>query len=140
MIKSILDGISNALYSNFENVQIVSEGIEQGIEEPCFFIDIFSEKELPLTGNRAYRVLDVDVHYFPKTETNEEIAEVASQLYFALRRIKLLDGSTINSLNSMYHRTTDGVLHFFVSYKPIVYYPKEESEKQGELDQKVGIK
>lgn len=141
MIKEIIDGISNALYANFQQVDIVSEGIEQGFTEPTFFIGVVETSEIPLLGNRAYRSMLFDIQYFPlsKNEPNNEIELTASKLYKILRRITLLDGDMLNGLR-LNHKTEDGVLHFFVEYKPIVYYVGEAPDLQEEISYSVEVK
>ena len=133
MVNEIIKGLSIALYNNFEGVNIYVDDVEQGFEEPAFFIYNVSASENRLLGQRAKRHYMFDIFYFPKTKTNEEIQRVASQLYAILRQIKLLNGSLINGFR-LEHKTIDGVLHFFVKYNPIVRYPVETSESMNELD------
>ena len=133
MVNEIIKGLSIALYNNFEGVNIYVDDVEQGFEEPAFFIYNVSASENRLLGQRAKRNYMFDIFYFPKTKTNEEIQRVASQLYAILRQIKLLNGSLINGFR-LEHKTIDGVLHFFVKYNPIVRYPVETSESMNELD------
>ena len=141
MVNDVLDGISNALYKVFEGVEIRTEGLEQGFVAPSFFVDIVSTMDTPLLGNRAFRTMEFDVSYFPESETelNNECEKVASQLYGALRFIDLLDGTKLRGLE-LNHKVVDDVLHFFVKYKPIVYYIAEIPEKQGEIDVSVEVK
>lgn len=140
MVNDVIDGISNALYENFEGVEIRSEGIEQGYVEPSFFIECVSTTEIPLLGDRAYRSMLFDVHYFPSSEheENKELQTVASMLYKVLRRITLLDGDMLNGLR-LNHKITDGVLHFFVEYKPTIFYVGDKPSMQEDLRYKVGV-
>ena len=141
MVNDFIDGISNALYANFDGVDIYSESIEQGFNEPCFFIVPLSASETPLLGNRAFRVVPIDVHYFPTSghTQNAETQAVASKLYGVLRRITLLNGDQVNGLK-LHHEIVGGVLHFFVEYRVVVYYPVEPVETQGSLSHSVGVK
>lgn len=140
MVNDIIDGISNALYANFEGVAIYSESIEQGFDEPCFFVMPLNPSETPLIGVRAYRSVPLDIHYFPKSKTapNAEMEGVASKLYGILRRIALLDGNSLNGMK-LHHEIQDNVLHFFVEYKPIIKYMRDPDEMQEDLTHKVGI-
>lgn len=140
MVNNIIDGISNALYENFEGVTIHSESIEQGFNEPCFFVMPLNPSEAPLLGDRAYRSVPLDIHYFPKSKTapNAEMDGVASKLYGILRRINLLDGNSLNGMK-LHHEIQDDVLHFFVEYKPIIKYMREPDELQESLTHEVGI-
>lgn len=140
MVKDIIDGISNALYENFKGVTIYSESIEQGFEEPCFFVMPLNSSEIPLIGVRAFRSVPLDVHYFPKSEKEAyaEMENVASKLYGILRRITLLDGSMLNGFN-LNHKAQDGVLHFFVEFKPPIRYVTEPDEMQESLDHNIEV-
>lgn len=133
MVNDIVKGLSVALYNNFEDVRIYVDDVEQGFEEPAFFIYNVSASENRLLGRRAKRVYLFDIHYFPKTNTNEELQDVASTLYTVLRQIKLLNGSSLNGFR-MEHKIINGVLHFFVRYKPVVLYDADVIESMGDLD------
>lgn len=134
MVSDIVDGISNAIYANFQGVTVYSEKIEQGLVEPCFFIMPLNPSETPLIGDRAYRTVPIDVHYFPisKSEPNKEMEQTASKLYGVLRRLQLLDGNSLNGMN-LHHEIEGGVLHFFVEYKPIIIYVSEPDAMQENL-------
>lgn len=125
MVSDIIDGISNALYANFEGITVYSESVEQGLIEPCFFVMPLNPSETSLIGDRAIRNVPMDIHYFPfsKSEPRAEMELTASKLYGVLRRIALLDGNKLNGMN-LHHEIENGVLHFFVEYKPIIRYPK----------------
>lgn len=140
MVKDLIDAVSNALYANFEQVDIMSEGIEQGFEAPTFYIHLVDASEKRLLGDRAIRNVSLDVHYFPMSENEPkaEINVIASKLYGVLRRIDLLDGTSINGLN-LHHEIEDDVLHFFVEYKPIVYYVGEKPDMQEEVTHELEI-
>lgn len=140
MVSDLINGISNALYNNFEGVDIYSESIEQGFSEPCFFVVTLNSSETPLLGVRALRSVDFNVQYFPsnKHAENAEIEAVAAKLYGVLRRITLLNGDSVNGMN-LHHETQDGVLHFFVKYRAVIYYPVEPVETQGSFSHSVGV-
>ena len=120
MVNDIIDGISNALYENFNDVEIYSDKLPQGFKKPCFFILSLISSEDRLLGDRAKRTLQFDVHYFPKGG-NSELYEVEQKLYEVLRHIQLLNGDSLNGLK-LHGEIEDGVLHFFVQYLPIVHY------------------
>lgn len=131
MVNDIVNGISNALYENFEGVEIYSDRLEQGFKEPCFFILSLIGSEDRLLCDRAKRTLQFDIHYFPKGG-NDEIHEVEQKLYGVLRCVKLLNGDSLNGLK-LHSEVVDRVLHFFVQYAPIVHYVKDGVETMGNL-------
>ncbi len=132
MVNDIIKALSVTLHENFEGVNIYVDNVEQGFETPAFFIFNVESMEDRLLGNRAKRTNLFDIHYFSKTETNEEIQQVASKLYTLLRQIKLLNGSSINGFK-LKHEVDEKVLHFFVQYNHIVLHPSEVHETFGEL-------
>lgn len=138
MVNDIINGISNALYDNFEGVEIYSDRLEQGFKEPCFFILSLISSEDRLLGDRAKRTLQFDIHYFPKGG-NDEIHEVEQNLYGVLRRIKLLNGDMLNGLK-LHSEVVDRVLHFFVQYVPIIRYAGDEPEIMENLKHKTVYK
>lgn len=120
MVNNIIAGIALKLDETFNELQIYSESIEQGLKEPCFFISLISTSMQPLLGNRAKRDYLFDIHYFPKSKTNSnvEMLGVSDCLMEELRQIRLLDGNYING-SKLSAQTVDGVLHFFVNYSVV---------------------
>lgn len=140
MINEIVDGISTAIYNAFGEVPIYSEEVEQGFEDGSFFIVTLDASESRMLGNRAIRNNPFDVMYFPQgKKRNFDLRETSSVLYKALRDIELPDGSRLNGLK-MHDKIEDGILHFFVEYKAVIYYPKDEIvELQGNMKSSVGV-
>ena len=71
MLNKIITGISQALDAEFnseenEEYTIYTEDVEQGLEEPCFFIFSLKPSSKQLVGNRYDRKYPFDIHYFPK--------------------------------------------------------------------------
>lgn len=121
MVNDIVNGISTALYSEFgSGYPIYTECVEQGLREPCFFVAVLDSERSRIVGNRYQQSVLVDVHYFPATRAkNREMRSVAESLYSVLERITLLDGSMLNGFR-MRDEVEAGVLHFWVTYLPIV--------------------
>lgn len=140
MVSDIIDAISNAIYANFEGITVYSEKVEQGLNEPCFFVMPLNPSETPLLGDRAYRTVPLDIHYFPfsKSEPRREIELTASKLYGMLRRITLLDGNSLNGMN-LHHEIEGEVLHFFVEFKPIIRYVSEPETMQETFTHKTEV-
>ncbi|MGG7150867.1 phage tail terminator family protein, partial [Clostridium neonatale] len=73
MLNKIITGISQKLDEEFnteENQEytIYTENVEQGLEEPCFFIFSLKPSSKQLVGNRYERKYPFDIHFFPDTE------------------------------------------------------------------------
>lgn len=139
MVNDILDGITNALYNNFVDTRIHTDSLEQGFTEPCFFVLELAEEEIPLLNLRAKRNITFNVQYFPSQKSNRELREMASKLFPVLKRIELLDGTLLNGFN-LRNEIVDGVLHFFVEYKPIIRYKSEQHENMENMSQNINVK
>lgn len=121
MVNNLIDGISIKLNQVFgDGKRIYSESVKQGLKEPCFFIVSLNPSQTQAMGLKYFRQHPFDIHYFPsKTGGNQEIQDVASDLFEALEYITLLNGDLVRGTN-MHYEVIDGVLHFFVSYNMYV--------------------
>ena len=145
MINKIITGISQALDAEFnsenEEYTIYTEDVEQGLENPCFFIFSLKPSNRQLVGNRYERKYPFDIHYFPKDENNynNEINEVTERLFTALEYISI-DSGLIKGTN-MNAETVDNVLHFFIDFNMIVKkeIPKDPYMEELELMEEVKI-
>lgn len=138
MLNKIITGISQALDAEFnseenEEYTIYTEDVEQGLEEPCFFIFSLKPNLKQLVGNRYDRKYPFDIHYFPKDEENinNEINEVTERLFTALEYITV-DNNLVRGTN-MNIEIVDNVLHFFVDFNMIVRTESKEIEPMGSL-------
>lgn len=122
MINSIIESISISLYTEFgDDYTIYTESIEQGLQEPCFFVFCINPTNQLFLGKRYFRENGFCIQYFPKDENQakQEGNAVAERLYSCLEYIsvsrKLLRGT------KMKYQIVDGVLNFFVNYDFFVY-------------------
>ncbi|CAI3544726.1 phage tail terminator family protein [Clostridium neonatale] len=150
MLNKIITGISQKLDEEFnteenEGYIIHTENVEQGLEEPCFFIFSLKPSSKQLVGNRYERKYPFDIHFFPDTELvdgistiNNQINEVTERLFTALEYItvdnSLVRGTSINA------EIVDNVLHFFINFNMIVKKETEPIDTMGSLTikQKLG--
>ncbi|CAI3228387.1 putative phage protein [Clostridium neonatale] len=149
MLNKIIIGISQALDAKFnsenEGYIIHTENVEQGLEEPCFFIFSLKPSSKQLVGNRYERKYPFDIHFFPDTELvdgistiNNQLNEVTERLFTALEYItvdnSLVRGTSINA------EIVDNVLHFFINFNMIVKKETEPIDTMGSLTikQKLG--
>ena len=149
MLNKIITGISQALDAEFnsENEEYIihTENVEQGLEEPCFFIFSLNPSSKQLVGNRYERKYPFDIHFFPSTELvdgvstiNNQINEVTERLFTALEYITV-DNSLVRG-TSMNVEIVDNVLHFFINFNMIVKKETEPIDTMGSLTikQKLG--
>lgn len=115
MINALIDGISIQLNKVFgDKYETHAEGVEQGLEEPCFFIKVLNPNQEQIVGQRYFKNNPFDIHYFPEKD-NEECYEVAEKLFEALEYITLLNGDLIRGTDMNYEIINE-VLHFFVKF------------------------
>lgn len=73
------------------------------------------------------------------SDVREEIHKMAEAFFVELEYITLSDGSVIRGTD-MHYRTTDGALHFFVSYNLFILKDREKAEKMQSLKAEGAIK
>ena len=139
MLNEIVNGIGLKLSKSFNGIDIHKEELEQGFEEPCFFIDLLNPSEKQIIGNRYLRSYLFDIVYFPKKKSSEEIFEVLDKLYSVLEYIELDDGTLIRGIERS-SREEDRILHFFITYEIFIYKLDEEKPKMKKLDVNNGLK
>lgn len=126
MVNKITIGITQAIDAEFNTGDVeypmYAESIEQGFDEPCFFISKLLSSETQLIGNRyAYRS-SWDIQYFPSNEPNadgmmvknKECNNVASILSVIMKLITV-DSKLVRGIN-IRNEIIDSVLHFYVDY------------------------
>ncbi|MBO5704544.1 MAG: hypothetical protein J6R99_00830 [Alphaproteobacteria bacterium] len=140
MTNDIIKAISSAINDEFgKNYKIYVEDIQQGLQEPCFSVVLLTADNEQIVGGRYYRRANFDVHFFPKDQLNakRECLDVAERLTVCLDTINFVDN--IYHMIKMNYEIVDGVLHFFVTYNPIVKRIVEPLEKMKTLTIKGGI-
>lgn len=123
MINAIIESISVALNGTFgDGCEIHMEELEQGLEEPCFFISCLAPSASLFFGKRYFRTNQFCIQYFPaSSERQRECNDVAERLYECLEYITP-DGDTSPIRGTkMKHEVVDGVLNFLVNYDLFVY-------------------
>ncbi len=140
MIQDIIKSIAKSIRSEFgADYAIYTENIEQGLKEPAFSIVHLETINEQIVGNRYKRLYAFNVHYWAKDKINtkSECLDVAERLMVCLDTINFVDN--IYHMIKMNYEIVDGVLHFFVTYNPIVKRIVEPLEKMETLTIKGGI-
>lgn len=126
IVNHIRESIVVALDKHFPSAKIYGEEIQQGFQEPCFFIKILNPAQRQIMGSRYFREHPFDIHYFPSKEgDNEEMNDVANQLFRILEYI-VFDGDSVRGTD-VHYEIIDRVLHFFVDYN--LYLVKTEQKE-----------
>ena len=140
-INDVVNAIAIKLNQGFgEDYTIYTESIEQGLEEPCFFIVLLTSRQSQVVGKRYFREQPFDIHYFPSTkDANMEMHDVVDRLNDALEYITTISGDLLRG-TSINHEIVDGVLHFFVNYNFHVYKVTDPTDPMGDLKINNGLK
>ena len=139
MIDQIIKAISLALNGAFgDGYKIYTEGTEQDMENPCFFIICKTPRLRLYLGRRYFRSNIFCIQYIPSTEDiRAECNEVTERLFECLEYIRV-DGRLIRG-TKMEPEVKDGILYFFLNYDFFVYREKK-TELMENLSEKVRVK
>jgi len=140
MINSIIEAISISLNAEFGNdYTTYTESVEQGLNEPCFFVSCINPTNRLFLGKRYFRENQFCIQYFPadKSRVKEECNTIAERLYLCLECIDVR-GDLVRG-TKMKYEIVDEALNFFVNYDLFVY-KTEKSEAMTEISEKVTVK
>ena len=131
MISEIIIAISRRLNERYPEATINTERVEQGLQEPCFFIEVLEPIRTPLIGQRWQQDTLFDIQLFDSEAENIQFYTIAEELFAYLEYITLPDGNMLRG-TSMHFAVNDGVLHFFVTYTVFLYRKKEKERYKEE--------
>lgn len=128
MLNQIIEAISTAIHAEFgDGYKCYMESVEQGLEEPCFFIQCLNPTHELFLNRRYFRQNHFVIQYFPQnTEYQRECNDVAERLYECLEYITLYDEVAEANENKpirgseMHFETVNGVLNFMVDFNCFV--------------------
>jgi hypothetical protein len=131
LINEIIKGVSMKLNATFgTGYKIYQNDVEQGLEEPCFFIVVLKPDISLLQKNRFMNRNPLDIQYFPTSgRNNSEMFMMAGDLMECLEFITLPNGDVLHG-TSMSYEVEDGVLHFFVNFNLTLRRPSEETSME----------
>lgn len=118
LIKEIINGISKKIYGFYEGLyDIYVEEVEQGLQMPCFMINLISS-DIRMILQPRYKFESVfDVIYFG--EGYKDCMDRGSELYDILEYITIKDKDLIRG-TKMNMDIIKNILHFRVNYNLIL--------------------
>jgi hypothetical protein len=145
MLNQIIEAISTAIFAEFgEGYKCYMESIEQGLEEPCFFVQCLNPSHELFLNRRYFRQNHFVIQYFPKDhDYHRECHDVAERLYGCLEYITLYDADAEADESKpirggeMHFEIANGVLNFMVDYN--CFMNKAESNDAMETMESVTI-
>ncbi len=141
MINSLIQAISISLNSEFgDKYTIYTESIEQGLNEPCFFVSCINPSERIYLGKRYFRENQFCIQYLPEdvNRVKEECNAIAERLFSCLEYITV--GGDFVRGTKMRFEVVDDVLSFFVNYDLFVYKMAAASDPMENFSQDVSLK
>lgn len=142
MYNDIMDAVTRRLDVLFgEETAIYTDGVEQGLQKPCFFVGFLEPSERQIIGQRYYRDTGVYIQYIPE-ETGQKrrtLNLVSDILMDGMEYITLEDGSLLRG-TARKVKVSEGVLSFFVNYNMFVWKGSLKEEEMGQAEFKTEIK
>ena len=139
MLNDIITAIAIGLNAEFgDGYKTYTKNVTQGLEEPCFFVQVVRAALTPRLGSRYHNENAFVIQYFPQTDgDNDELHDVAGRMITALGFVTMLNGDILRGTGINFE-TIDGVLNFFVHYNHHTIMLSDE-EKMEDLDHETGI-
>lgn len=139
MIDDILQGIGAALKNEFGNgTRVTAENTEQGLDGPCFFVQLIKPQDEPYPSQVTHWVQPFDVIYFPADgEGMQDMYNIARRAISALEIIDMGDRKARGTKFS--YQVVDDALHIFVNYDLFVRLDVEKNPMET-IDTNVGVK
>lgn len=114
-VNDVVEGICNTLDGRFD-YEVYDEAMEQGFEEPCFFVEPLNSAQKRIGYYRHKRTQTFCIHFYPFNDgrMSQSILKMTEELYFLLECIR------VNGLlcrgTGMNHKSEGSMLHFFINY------------------------
>ena len=112
-----IDQVGQILAKLFPNIELVKDDVEQGFNEPCFFIKTIQSTCDVQPNNRLLMQESLDVVYYPKTHTKSECEAIK---YVLLTEFKRMDDMAMRKREA---KIVDNVLHYTFN---VIYRLAEE--------------
>lgn len=132
MLNDIMDAVTRRLNELFgDGYEIYTDAVEQGLKEPCFFVQFLEPSEKPMIGQRYYRQTDMCIQYMAGDipQLSRELNRAAEILMDGMEYITRSDGSLLRGTGRSVRMDMEGkVLSFFVSFNMFVLKMKPERE------------
>lgn len=137
LIKEIINGISQKIYSFYEGLyDIYVEDVEQGLEVPCFMINLISSNIRMILKPRYMFESVFDVIYFG--EGYKDCMDRGSELYDILEYITINDKDLIRG-TKMNMDIIKNILHFRVNYNLILQNKPDIIDMMEEHQINIGV-
>lgn len=134
MIIDVRKSIMKQLKFEFPDHKVYGEKVEQGLQRPCFFVDILPIDVEKFNKEFQKHLITVDIQYMSKEDTKEKNLEMASLFPQVFDYVLLENGNQIKITNEQFE-TIDGILHYLFDLEFMVKLNIEDDEPMiGEIN------
>lgn len=117
MIQGLIDGICKKLKYEFgESHTIYTKQVEQGLKEPCFFVQFLDDAENKMNSIVYKNELDFMITYLPEKSVDYGVAE---RVLYTLEIVETADGQSYRGYRRKLS-VQDNVGHISVTYTAYV--------------------
>ena len=135
MINKIISAICTALYNEF-GYEVYKERIEQGLEEPCFFVQSINPSNVPTITGRRRKEYQYSVTFFPESKKPYEAINSTVERLYKILEVITVDGVKIRG-KDVTTAVTDDVLTFVITYDFFEVSPgDDESMSDYDIEQR----
>ena len=127
VVKEVVIGIATKINKIYENkYPIYTDGEQQGVDKPCFFIKYLKGEENREIGlqDRFYKdKLNFVIIGYTEDGNSDILYDMIDNLY-ELEYIELTDKTLLRAYK-LHPEVEDGILHFFIDYE--IFIKKDET-------------
>lgn len=136
MLNDIVDGVTRTLDDLFPEYKIYTDEVAQGIEFPCFFVNVLEPSVKPLLGPRKFWSINLCIQFLmdPTRRMSREWNRVTELLTSGMEFVRLADGRTIHGTAMSARLDADSrVVSFFVNYNCFTCQAEAAEESMEEI-------
>ncbi|SDR81778.1 hypothetical protein SAMN05444162_0113 [Paenibacillaceae bacterium GAS479] len=134
-VNDVKDGVVRALVARWPDWAVYDEPIQQGLQEPCFRVQLLPVGQASGIGRRRVRSHSVAVAYFGHSD--EDRHSVGADLLEALERIDT--GSGLATGSGMQYQIVDDVLQMSVQYSIHLMRADAQPQRMQKLKEEIKL-
>ena len=136
MINEIIDGVCEMLKTNYPDITIYTEAVEQNAQVPAFFVYCTEETKIHrYLGKRWKAEIQIGVSYYSDSaEVNNEVNTVLNSLFPLSEYITA--GGNLRRGTKQQLKDNEGFVAFYVNYD-FFFYVLDEAEFMQQLKTEV---
>ena len=130
MTNEVMDGVIAAIDSEFPDIPVYDEQVEQDLKQPCFFVRSVAPRQRLFLNRRYLRTELIEVTYFPPDEGRKRNAnDVFERLFSSLEIIQAGQDMRRGTEMELHVDDESGTAVFTVNYRYFVTSSRAEAEE-----------